>query len=85
MNQDSEDMFPEYDFSGQKGVRGKYAKAYRQGHSVRIVDGDSVISEEYYAAIEPDVRKYFPDSRSVNTALRTLISLVRRDQDSAEN
>ena len=32
-----EDMRPEYDFSTMKGaVRGKYHKAYREGHKVVI-------------------------------------------------
>ena len=69
-------MMDEYDFSGQKGVRGKYAKAYKKGHSVRVYDGDKLISDDYFAVIEPDVRAYFPDSISINKALRKIISIV---------
>jgi hypothetical protein len=29
-------MLPEYDFTGKKGVRGKYYQAYRQGHTVKV-------------------------------------------------
>jgi len=54
------DMLDEYDFS--KGVRGKYAKEYAQG--VNIVKLDS------------DVSKIFPDTKSVNEALRTMIHLL---------
>lgn len=36
-----DDMLPEYDFSGQKGVRGKYHEAYRQSHTVKIEQEDS--------------------------------------------
>lgn len=46
-------MKEEYDFTGKKGVRGKYAKAYNAGHSVRIYDGDKIVSDNYFASIEP--------------------------------
>ncbi len=58
-----DEMLEEYDFS--KGVRGKYAKAYKEG--VNVVKLDSDISE------------FFPDAKSVNEALRTLIKLVKDD------
>ena len=38
-NGDSEakdEMLPEYNFAGKKGIRGKYHQAYRQGHTVRV-------------------------------------------------
>ena len=50
-------MKDEYDFS--KGVRGKYAKQYADGTNIIL--------------LEPDVAKAFPDSESVNKALRSLI------------
>lgn len=68
-------MLPEYDFTGKLGVRGKYAKAYKAGHSIKIFDGDKLVSEEHFANIEADVHAYFPDSKSINIALRKLISL----------
>ena len=46
-----------------KGVRGKYAKQYKEG--INIVKLDS------------DVREIFPDSKSVNEALRTLIKIMK--------
>ena len=76
------DMLPEYDFSGKKGVRGKYYQAYQQGHTVRIHQEDGSITTQYFTLEEgavllaPDVRKYFPDSESVNLALRRLIGLI---------
>jgi hypothetical protein len=54
-------MLPEYDFS--KGVRGKYAKPFK--------DVDRLIS------LDPDVKAVFPDSEAVNTALRVLIKAAR--------
>ena len=56
------DMLEEYDFS--KGIRGKYAKRYAEGTNVIVID--------------PDVVQYFPDHDSVNEALRSLLSIVKR-------
>lgn len=70
----------EYDFGN--GVRGKHHKAYREGHKVKVrkEDGTVVIQhfklEEGAVMLEPDVREYFPDSESVNKALRSLIELA---------
>jgi len=77
-----DDMLPEYDFTGKKGVRGKYYRAYRQGHTVKIYKADKTVSIRYFTLeegavmLEPDVRQYFPNSDAVNTALRSLIALV---------
>ena len=74
------DMRPEYDFSG--GVRGKHARAYKQGHTVSIHRKDGTTEVQYFTLadgavlLEPDVLEYFPDSQAVNHALRTLIELV---------
>jgi hypothetical protein len=54
------DMLPEYDFSA--GVRGKYA--------ARIAKGSNVV------VLDKDVQKLFPDSATVNTALRALAQAV---------
>ena len=76
------EMLPEYDFSGQKGVRGKYHKAYRQGHTVKIYEPDGAVTVHYFTLedgavlLEPDVREYFPTSESVNDTLRSLIALA---------
>ncbi len=75
-------MLPEYDFSGKKGVRGKYFDAYQQGHTVRVHQDDGSVTMQYFTLEEgavmlaPDVREYFPDSESVNQALRGLIGLI---------
>lgn len=78
-----EDMKSEYDFSSMKGaVRGKYYKAYRAGHKVTIHKADGTTSVQYFkledgaVMLEPDVRKYFPNSESVNKALRSLIAII---------
>ena len=76
-------MKKEYDFKKMKGgVRGKYHKAYRAGHTVTIhkADGSESIQRFRLAdgavMLEPDLRKYFPDSKSVNKALRGLVALL---------
>ncbi len=76
MKKKDDEMRDEYDLSEKKGVRGKYYKAYGAGHSVRVYNGDKLIRDEYFAAIDPAVREYFPDSKSINKALKNLISLI---------
>lgn len=74
------EMQAEYDFSG--GVRGKHAKAWSQGIKVIVHRDDGTSEERDFALpdgaviLDPDVRKYFPDSESVNRALRGLLALV---------
>lgn len=67
-------MLDEYDFTGKKGVRGKYHEAFKKGYTVRVIKENGTTDEQYFASIEADVHNYFPDSDSVNTALRSLIS-----------
>ena len=73
-----DEMREEYDFSD--GVRGKHYKAYRQGHFVKIKKQDGSTEVHYFALeegsvmLDPDVRQHFPDSESVNKALRSLIA-----------
>lgn len=80
VNAENDAMRPEYDFTG--GVRGKHHRVLRQGYTVKIhqSDGTTLVQhfklEEGTVVLEPDVRKYFPDSEAVNTALRCLIPLV---------
>lgn len=61
------DMMEEYDFT--RGVRGKYAERYASGNNL--------------VALDPDVAEVFPDSASVNRALRALSVIIR--QHSAGN
>lgn len=53
----SDEMRPEYDFSG--GVRGKYAAAYAEGTNI--------------VKLSPDVAAVFRDAEAVNDALRGLV------------
>ena len=56
------EMRAEYDFSG--GVRGKYSDRYRRGTNVVLLD--------------PKLAEAFPDSKSVNDALRALVAIATR-------
>ena len=58
-------MRDEYDFS--KGIRGKHYKAYREGHTVIVKKEDGAIM------LDADIEVHFPNSESVNKALRSLI------------
>ena len=57
----------EYDLSKLNGgVRGKYLAHYRAGTNLVL--------------LSPDVAEYFPNEKSVNTALRSLIHVVKGQQ-----
>jgi len=79
MKKDS-DMRTEYDFRG--GVRGKHYRAMQTGYTITIheANGTTVVKDvmpkEGTVILEPDVRAYFPDSKSVNRTLRCLIPLL---------
>jgi len=47
----------------RSGVRGKYAKSYREGTNIVLID--------------PDLHTLFPDSESVNRALREYVATKR--------
>lgn len=47
----------------KSGVRGKYTKSYREGTNVVLID--------------PDLHELFPDSESVNRALREYVATKR--------
>jgi hypothetical protein len=76
------DLLPEYDLRGRQGIRGKYYRAYRRGHTVRIYEADGTVRVQHFTLaegavmLEPDVRAYFPNSEVVNQTLRSLIALV---------
>lgn len=76
-------MRDEYNFTGKKASRGRYARSYREGHTVRIYNGEKLISDEFFAAIDSDVREYFSDSKAINKALRALISVLPEKPRSA--
>lgn len=65
MMKQKDEMLEEYDFSN--GVRGKYAEAYKEGANI--------------VKLDTDVMKFFPDAKSVNEALRTLIKLIENGQN----
>jgi len=58
------DIRSEYDFSG--GVRGKYVERVRSGTNLVL--------------LEPEIAEAFPDSASVNEALRGLLKSARPEK-----
>jgi len=75
-----DEMLPEYDFS--KAERGKFYKPMNKGYSTHVHQADRTTVINHYTLtegtvlLEPDVRAVFPDSESVNAALRSLIDLM---------
>ena len=60
----TDDLRPEYDFASMKGgVRGKYAKRFREGTNIVLID--------------PEMTEAFPTEAAVNEALRGVLNTVR--------
>ena len=57
-------MQSEYEFAD--GMRGKYARRYAQGTNVVV--------------LEPDVARAFPTAAAVNTSLRALAQIIRKQK-----
>jgi hypothetical protein len=65
MNKSNDDLKPEYDLKSLgKGVRGKYYRQYQKGTNVVVID--------------PDLSEAFPNTKSVNDALRKVLKGRRR-------
>lgn len=72
-------MLPEYDFTGKNVVRGKHYRAMQKGYTVRVQNEDGTTTVQQFGptvTLDVDVSPYFPDSESVNKALRSLIALI---------
>ncbi len=54
-------LLEEYDF--QKGIRGKYVEKFKKGTNIVVLD--------------PEIMEYFPDSDSVNEALKLLTTIMK--------
>ena len=62
---DANEILPEYDAALlRQGVRGKYVQRFREGTNLVVLD--------------PDIAAAFPDSETVNAALRALLDIARR-------
>ena len=58
------DMRPEYDFDFSKSERGRYASRLKK-------EGSNLV------LVEPELAKAFPDSASVNAALRSVVEFAK--------
>ena len=63
-NESIDELRPEYDFDLSKAERGRYAKRLK-------VEGSNLI------LVEPELAKSFPDSASVNAALRSVVEFAK--------
>ncbi len=63
-NELKDDLRPEYDFDFAKAERGRYA------HRLKVEGSNLVL-------VEPDLAKSFPDSASVNAALRSVVEFAK--------
>lgn len=60
----NDELRPEYDFASMKGgVRGKYAKRFREGTNIVLLD--------------PEMAEAFPTEDAVNEALRGVLNTTR--------
>ena len=60
----NDDLRPEYDFDFSTAERGRYARRLK-------TEGSNL------ALIEPELAKSFPDSASVNAALRSVVEFAK--------
>ena len=63
-NESSDDLRPEYDVDFSKAERGRYANRLK-------VEGSNLV------LVEPELAKSFPDSASVNAALRSVVEFAK--------
>jgi hypothetical protein len=63
---DDDPLDREVDFGDAVPVRGKYARDYGRMKNIRV--------------LAPDLLAAFPDSQSMNEALRTLVNIAQRSQ-----
>lgn len=64
LNAANDDLRPEYDFDFTKAERGRYAQRLK-------AEGSNLV------LVEPDLAKSFPDSASVNAALRSVMEFAK--------
>ncbi len=69
----NDELRPEYDLKSllKDGVRGKYAKKYREGTNLVL--------------LEPEIAKAFPNEKAVNDALRLVIELNKVQTQARQN
>lgn len=60
----NDDLRPEYDFDYSQAERGRYYQRL-------LKDGANIV------VLEPDIASAFPDSATVNNALRSLLEVAR--------
>ena len=71
-NEHNDELRPEYDMKSliKGGVRGKYAKRFRERTNLVL--------------LEPEVAKAFPNDKAVNEALKLVIKLKQVQEQAGE-
>ncbi len=69
-------MLPEYDLTGKKGVRGKYAKSLKNGYSVRILKADGTVDE--FDILIKQARKQAKVTKLKKRDVKSAIAKVRK-------
>jgi hypothetical protein len=65
-----DDMLPEYNLEGKKGVRGKYAKVMQKGYSVRVLNEDGTVTVRDFVPKENTVLHLPPSCEYLSVQLR---------------
>ena len=71
-SEEKDELRPEYDMKSllKDGVRGKYAKRYRAGTNLVL--------------LEPEVAKAFPNEKAVNDALKLVMKLKQVQEEAGQ-
>jgi hypothetical protein len=72
-SEENDELRPEYDMKSllKGAARGKYAKRYREGTNLVL--------------LEPDVAEAFPNEKAVNEALRLVIKLTKVQENASHS
>ena len=68
---DTEDLeIPSFDF--ENSLPNKYAKSYSENNQTNILNANKITT----IVLDSDLADYFPDSKSVNFALRSILKAI---------
>jgi hypothetical protein len=71
-----DDMLPEYDLTGIKGARGKYAKSLKKGYSIRVLKADGTVDE--FDILVKQARKQAKATKLKKRDIKSAIAKVRK-------
>jgi hypothetical protein len=75
----TDNMLPEYNLEGKKGVRGKYAKSLQKGYSIRLLNEDGTITDlDEFDALIQKAREQAKEARLRQRDIETAIVKARK-------